>query len=137
MEIGKVIRKRRQELNMSLEQLGEAIGVTAATISRYELGQRSLTWEMFEKIISVLDMQMDETIERSITHDLVNAAAIQTDLNIAEEDREIIFEKLHDLNPDGVTAAMEYVDYLLTRPQYMRDEKEEKPVIPPIPPRKK
>lgn len=39
MEIKDLIKKRRIELGMTMKELGDAVGVSEATISRYESGQ--------------------------------------------------------------------------------------------------
>ncbi len=61
-QIGEFIRKRRKELNISLEQLGKEVGVSAAAISRYELGQRSLSWTMCDKIMQALGMEIGDGV---------------------------------------------------------------------------
>lgn len=38
MNIGKIIKQRRQELNLTLEQVGAAVGVTKSTVKKWEDG---------------------------------------------------------------------------------------------------
>ena len=38
-EMGKRIKQKREELNMTLEELGKKLGVTKSTISKYERGE--------------------------------------------------------------------------------------------------
>lgn len=38
MDIGKIINERRNELGMTLEELGEKVGVTKSTVKKWESG---------------------------------------------------------------------------------------------------
>ena len=41
MEIAKLMRERRLELGLTMKQLGQKVGVTTATVSRWESGEIS------------------------------------------------------------------------------------------------
>lgn len=56
MNSGELIRKRRQEIGMSLEELGARLGISAAAVSRYELGQRKISTEKLLRIASILEV---------------------------------------------------------------------------------
>lgn len=49
------LRLAREQRGISQRDLGKAMGVSAATISRYETGERKLTVEVAKRIASVLD----------------------------------------------------------------------------------
>jgi len=49
------LRLAREQRGISQRDLGKAMGVSAATISRYETGERKLTVEAARRIASVLD----------------------------------------------------------------------------------
>lgn len=55
MNIGKRIRARRQELDMSMEELGKLIGKNRSTIFRYEKGEiENLPLDILEPIAKAL-----------------------------------------------------------------------------------
>ena len=55
IEVGKKIKARRKELNMSAERLGELLGKDRSTIYRYEKGEiENLPIEMLEPIAQAL-----------------------------------------------------------------------------------
>lgn len=58
--IGARIRAQRILQGLTLNELAEKIGVTAAALSRYELGQRKLSIEMIFRISDVLNVSASE-----------------------------------------------------------------------------
>lgn len=48
------LKQLREEHNMSQKALGDAVGITATSISRYEIGKRKLSVEMAKKIMGCL-----------------------------------------------------------------------------------
>ena len=72
MTAGELIRKNRKAQGLSMAELGNRIGVTAAAISRYELGQRELTIDTLQAIASALNLHIleffgvtDEVVKQS------------------------------------------------------------------------
>ena len=56
MEIGKIIRSKREELKMTQQQLADQLYVTRQTISKWELGKSepdALSKKSLEKILAV------------------------------------------------------------------------------------
>lgn len=51
------LREWREKAKISMNQLATAVGTTAATISRLETGERSLTKEWAERIAPILDVR--------------------------------------------------------------------------------
>lgn len=58
-QIGNRIKDRRKELKMSQKDLGNMVGLTAATISRIEDGSRKLTQENITKFAQALEVSPD------------------------------------------------------------------------------
>ena len=59
MSIGDNIKKRRQKLNMSQDELANKIFVTRQTISNYEVGKSKPSIEMLETLAAALDCELD------------------------------------------------------------------------------
>ena len=62
MTIGERIREERKSCGISMAELGRRIGVTAAAVSRYELGQRELTIDTIERIANALGIHVFDLV---------------------------------------------------------------------------
>ncbi|CAM3969638.1 helix-turn-helix domain-containing protein [Arcobacter cloacae] len=58
-KIGKIIRKRRKELNLELKDLQDYSGINYASISDIENGKANPTIKTLEKLLDVLGMQIN------------------------------------------------------------------------------
>ena len=56
MSVGENIRKIRKQQGLSMAELGERIGITAAALSRYELGQRKIGIGTLRRIAQALNV---------------------------------------------------------------------------------
>ena len=66
MEIGKIIRSKREELKMTQQQLADQLYVTRQTISKWELGKSepdALSKKSLEKILAVQLVQESSSKE--------------------------------------------------------------------------
>lgn len=63
--LGELIRTSRMEKGLSMKELGNKIGVSAAAISRYELGQREISAEIIQAISDVLEIPRESVAEAS------------------------------------------------------------------------
>ena len=59
IKIGKIIQKRRQELNLELKDLQDDSGVNYASISDIENGKANPTVKTVEKLLDALGMQIN------------------------------------------------------------------------------
>lgn len=59
------LKEAREKAGMSMQELGAAIGVSSATICRYEHGQRELRPSMAAKIASVLKIKWTDLFEEA------------------------------------------------------------------------
>lgn len=63
MKIGKVIKQRRKELNMSVDTLAEKIGKDRSTVYRYEKGDiGSISVDMLPLLANALDTTIPEIL---------------------------------------------------------------------------
>lgn len=63
--LGGLIRISRIEKGLSMKELGNKIGVSAASISRYELGQREISNEIMQAISNVLEIPSESITKAS------------------------------------------------------------------------
>ena len=59
IKIGKIIKKRRQELNLELKDLQDYSGVNYASISDIENGKANPTIKTVQKLLDALGMQIN------------------------------------------------------------------------------
>ena len=59
IKIGKIIKKRRLELNLELKDLQDYSGVNYASISDLEYGKANPTIKTLEKLLDALGMQIN------------------------------------------------------------------------------
>ena len=67
VQIGKRLRDRRKQLNMTQEKLAELVGVTGQTISIAELGKKAMRADTIMGICRALDISADFLLFGSIT----------------------------------------------------------------------
>lgn len=78
------IKKKRKEKSMTQAELAEKVGVSHATIARYETGKIPLTVEMMQKIASELDIDISELMYKDRQERVHNAKELLTENIIAE-----------------------------------------------------
>ncbi|HEY9692618.1 MAG TPA: helix-turn-helix transcriptional regulator [Oculatellaceae cyanobacterium] len=65
-EFGKQVRERRTEEKLSQEKLAQAVGISRNYLSQIERGQATnLSWQVREKLTSVLGLKAVEQVETS------------------------------------------------------------------------
>jgi transcriptional regulator with XRE-family HTH domain len=57
---GEYIREKRKAMGLTQEQLGEMIGVTSKTISKWENGESETTHDNYKKLADVLKTHLSE-----------------------------------------------------------------------------
>lgn len=64
MSVGERIRQIRWKKGVKLEELGAKVGLTAAAMSRYELGQRKISVELAARIAEALGVPIQALLPR-------------------------------------------------------------------------
>ncbi len=109
VEIGKKIKRVREERNMSLQDVADATGVARSTIQRYETGQ-----------IDKIKLPVIESIARSL--------GVRPDWVIGKTDKKFpetvpvpdILIYYNSLNTDGKNVATEHVRLLTLDEKYTK-----------------
>ncbi len=70
-ELGKAIRRRRQELKLSLRDVGDVTQVSASTLSRIESGKGRPDAENIARITQWLDMPVDRVMKKQAGADVL------------------------------------------------------------------
>lgn len=98
------LRQRRKELGLTMKQVADAVGVSEATISRYESGNiRNMRRDRIDKYAKVLRVDLLDMIEFEEQVDELNKAF--------SKDYEVLMGYLRERfdNPDEVNAAYELI----------------------------
>ena len=90
IKIGKFIAKLRKEKNMTQEQLGEVLGVTNKTISRWETGSYMPNIEMLQLLSQTFEVSINELISGEYVPD--DAFRKQADQNLISMVKESAFQ---------------------------------------------
>lgn len=61
-----LIKQRRKELNMTGSELGDLIGVSKQTVSKYENGSVSIKNDTLKEICDILNIDMNEIYGREV-----------------------------------------------------------------------
>ena len=131
MELGEKIQKLRKSKNMTLEQLGEKVGVGKSTVRKWENGMISnMRHDKIVKLASALDttpsflMGWKEPDERRIIrHDMplvelanefdIEVERMETVFTLAKRWKEEIGE--YDLNEKELQDLLDYAKFIISK----------------------
>ena len=94
--LGETIRKRRESLRITQEELGKRIGVEATTVSLYESATRRPKFAILKKISSELGISLAALMDIEIS---------KTDLDIAL--------RANDLKPGDIEEVRRYIQLII------------------------
>ena len=75
--MGALVRGQREKLELSLGKLAARSGVSAATLSKLERGQRSVTLDLADRVLEVMGLRLHVTVEplwTTVDEAIANAA---------------------------------------------------------------
>ena len=84
-EIGARIRRQREHIGMTQEQLGEACDLSASFVGHIERGSRKLSVESLYKLASVLDVSIDYLLFDRMTQETSLPAEISSLLQDSDQ----------------------------------------------------
>jgi transcriptional regulator with XRE-family HTH domain len=73
VELGRAIKRRREELGLSLRDVADLTQVSASTLSRIENGTGKPDADNIARLTSWLDMPVDRVMKKSGEHEAVEA----------------------------------------------------------------
>ena len=102
MNLGEKIKKRRLELGLTLEKVGNAVGVHKSTIKRWEDGDiRSLGADKLTALANILLVRIEYLLEMTDDPGVITPNTLQ--LAIA------------DLTPDEAKEVLNFITYVKSR----------------------
>lgn len=82
--ISQFIRDKREQMSMTQEELASKIGVTAATISLYESGNRNPDLERLKKIADAFDIPMATLLDIEVPKENLDIALRSEKLDVKQ-----------------------------------------------------
>lgn len=92
-----VLRRRRSELGLTLKQVADAVGVSEATVQRWEAGTMSIRYDRIVKLAEVLHVNPQEFFGWHVDVNAVNEALLKA----IEEDENTVLESYRSLSDEG------------------------------------
>lgn len=91
-KIGALLRQERTNASISIRNLAQETGISAARIKAYELGERPIPLPELEALVSALGGRIETFFDRSgpIGQWMMNEEAIQNFLDLPEELRQFV-----------------------------------------------
>ncbi|NBH61601.1 XRE family transcriptional regulator [Anaerotruncus sp. 80] len=113
MDIGKRIKARRKELGLSAEEVAERMGVSAATVYRYESNYISnMGVDKLTPIATAL-----KTSEAYLMGWTNNKSEIDNPSDLTDAEQQLL-EKYRKLNPEGRAKLLDYAIDLVVGGRY-------------------
>lgn len=125
MTIGERIHDLRKAKRLTLQQLGDKVGVSASAISFYEKGKREPSFDMISCIAEALDTFPAKLMYGWDEDFFALHPELRKDLapHLPLSDNETaLLAAFARLNPDGQRKALERVEELSEVPKYQRGE---------------
>lgn len=111
---GKLVRKHRIDLAMTLREMANATGVTPAFISATETGRKPVPKELLERIMTVLDLDMEQRVElKSAAEASRKSLKVELGERASGQDREVAamfarqFPDLSEDDKDAIRRILE------------------------------
>ena len=92
-----VLRRRRSELGLTLKQVADAVGVSEATVQRWEAGTMSIRYNRIVKLAEVLHVNPQEFFGWHVDVNAVKEAILKA----IEEDENAVLESYRNLSDEG------------------------------------
>lgn len=100
------IRERRRELDITIKQLAETVGVSVGAISHYETGRRAPDPDMLSRIANALGVSVDYILGRD------DAMPSQKQENPPADMRAEAKQLLESMTDEQYQAALQYLKFL-------------------------
>lgn len=117
MEIKDIIRKKREELNLTYEELGNMVGVGKSTVRKWETG---MIENMRRDNIVALSKALNISPSIIMGWNKCESVNEPTDLYLTEKEN-LLLSNFKNLNELGKNKLIEYSNDLVDTPKYISD----------------
>ncbi len=99
VDLGFRIRKRRQDLGLSLEYVSEKISISKQQLRKYELGRNKISARRLGELANILEVRVDDLIGEGSTIDKTKYSEI-------DKEAEYLWMKIEDPEHKRTLIAM-------------------------------
>lgn len=117
MNIGNIIQQRRKELKLTLEDIGNFVGVGKSTVKKWESGYIE---NMKRDKISLLSQILQLNPVTFITGEITYLQQENISENSITDEEQIILKNYNKLNRDGKNKANDYIKDLVATNKYKK-----------------
>lgn len=109
MNVGQIIKKNREQQNLSMNELARRAGMAQSGLSEIEAGKRQPTFDLLERIVSVFNMSLaeffsnDEPALPSYIRELINSIQHLTPNQI-----DLLNQFIVSLNKESALVSSDY-----------------------------
>jgi transcriptional regulator with XRE-family HTH domain len=114
MELGAQIRKIREELGLSQEQLAGRVGTAQSTISQLEQGERNPSYKTLRSLANALGVSVSYLLG-------------EADVEELSDEEELLFREYRGLSDDARRQLREYARFLQQVKRPARGEDDQDP----------
>lgn len=121
MTVGEFINKRRLALNITLDEIGEAVGVGKSTVKKWETGYISnMKRDKIDKLAKILQVEPSVFLQSEIDYD--EAVNPSSAISPVEKMQDALFEKRKILFDLSAKASEEDIDKFIKMMNAIIDE---------------
>lgn len=95
-KLAETIKNLRIERGLSQAQMADLLGVTRSTISQYELGERSPSYEVFIRIVHEFHISADQLLGIDSSYNKTDKIIIDVK-NLSDEKRHSLLNLIHSI----------------------------------------
>lgn len=117
LNIGNIIQQRRKELKLTLEDIGNFVGVGKSTVKKWESGYIE---NMKRDKISLLSQILQLNPVTFITGEITYLQQENISENSITDEEQIILKNYNKLNRDGKNKANDYIKDLVATNKYKK-----------------
>lgn len=114
--IGKILSDRRKELHLTLEEVGNAVGVSKSTVKKWETGYISnMRRDKISALSKILDLNVNIIIDEDENAPIIDSDDLLAGVELVERDNKKILDDCYDkADSDGKRAIVAYAQQIIS-----------------------
>lgn len=113
MSFSSRLRQAREQAGFTQQDLAEKLGITKSAVGNYENGVSSPKWDVLLRIFDVLQVEPNFLYQDSFSSELSGAVQLTPR-------QSALLSSFEQLNEEGQTKAVEYVEDLVLTGRYKK-----------------
>jgi len=121
MKFGHIIRKLREEKNLSQIELSKKLNITSQSLSQYELNKRVPDIDMINRLADFFNVSIDYLLGRTYTKHSSISLSTKEDLTEHKTSNEI-FKEIDKLSPESQEELKKLIELYKMRDMQKRND---------------